>query len=871
MELKEYQRSVLTVFDAYLDELTLWRAKARKIIQANKKETDPDLIRAVPDFPGKAWENMRAKNLLPACRAEVAYSSRKDGIGRDVPSICLKIPTGGGKTLLATSCISRIMGKYVERQTGMVLWIVPNEAIFSQTMKQLKNRDHPYRQMLDRTAAGRVKILEKDSPLSKQDVDSHLCILVLMLQAANRQSKETLRIFKDRGNVAGFFPNESEIVPHSILSLEVVNLDRYQDDFGLGPIIKDSLGNVLRLLRPIVVVDEGQKAYSTLALNTIQGFNPRFVLELSATPKDRPRDTPPRHANWLVDVRGIELAEEEMIKLPLNVKVNPGSDWQNCLRESLEHLNRLQQQAEVLMSETSRYIRPIMLVQVERTGADQRDAGFIHAEDAKEFLLTAGLTEAQIAIKTSETNDLNAPENLDLLHPSCQIRVIITKQALQEGWDCPFAYVLCALGANRNLPAMTQLVGRILRQPHASKTSIPALDECHVFCLHGRTRDVVEGIKAGLEKDGMADLALAIKENDSGGTRQESRTVRRREAFADLRIFLPRVVWAGDGGPRPLDYEQDVLAAVNWTALDMADLVSKIPLDIPDAFSHMTRISVIGGEDFFSADNTREVVEAVHFDPVHATRMITDIVPNPWIARAMIQQFSSGLLGKGFTEERLGRLSSYLIEEMRKFLNARRDALAEAYFLRQVTDGGIQFRLRMDDHAHDWRMPFELETDRQESARKLVRNDGNPIQKSVFAPVFDDDFNREEMEFACYLDEKQALRWWHRNVAKSGQYALQGWRRNKIYPDFLFAMTVADGEEKIFVIETKGDQLAGNLDSEYKRKLLRLMAENYRQGRVAGAGNLEIHVGEKRTVTCDLVLMSDWKSYEWGGVPQRVF
>lgn len=866
MELKEYQRRVLTVFDAYLDELTLWRAKAQKIILANKEETDSDLIRPVPDFPAKAWNAMQAKNLLPICRANVAYSPRTDGIGRNVPSVCLKIPTGGGKTLLATSCISRLMGKYVQRQTGVVLWIVPNEAIYSQTLKQLKNRDHPYRQMLDRTAAGRVKILEKDSPLHKQDVDSHLCILVLMLQSAGRQSKETLKVFRDRGSVVGFFPAESESTAHCLLATEVINLDRYADDLGLGPIIKDSLGNVLRLLRPIVIVDEGHKAYSKIAMDTVLGFNPRFVLELSATPKDRPAETPPRFANWLVDVRGIELADEDMIKIPLNVKVSPGNDWRNCLRESLDHLNRLQREADTLVSETARYIRPIMLVQVERTGADQRDAGFIHSEDAKEFLLTAGLTEAQIAIKTSEKNDLNTPENMDLLHPACQVRVIITKQALQEGWDCPFAYVLCALGANHNLPAMTQLVGRILRQPHAARTGIQSLDECHVFCLHDRTRDVIDGIKKGLESDGMADLALKITDGAAGSdTRSETRTVKRRDSFADVRIFLPKVVWAGSGGPRLLDYEQDVLAGVDWGLLNVAELASNIPLGVHDRHSHTTRITVTDGAagQFFTADHTREVVEDARFDPVHATRMITDLIPNPWVARAKVHDFLNALQAKGFSESRLGHLSSYLIEMLRTFLNTQRDSLAENFFHAQVAAGAIQFRLRLDEHAHDWRMPFELETDRPENARKLTRLNGNPIQKSVFAPVFEDDFNTDEMEFACYLDEKEAMRWWHRNVAKAGHYALQGWRRNKVYPDFLFAMSVADGSEKIFVIETKGDQLAGNLDSEYKKKLLRLMADNYRQGRTTGAGKMEIQAAEKKTVTCDLVLMSEWRTHSW--------
>jgi len=151
---------------------------------------------------------------------------------------------------------------------------------------------------------------------------------------------------------------------------------------------------------------------------TIYGFNPCFVLELSATPKDRPASTPPMYANWLVDVRGKELSDEEMIKVPINVKVKSGDDWRDCLRESLERLNTLRTHAETLQANTGRYIRPILLVQVERTGNDQREAGLIHAEDAKEYLLAAGLAEREIAIKTSQVNDLAAPENQDLLSPT---------------------------------------------------------------------------------------------------------------------------------------------------------------------------------------------------------------------------------------------------------------------------------------------------------------------------------------------------------------------------------------------------------------------------------------------------------------------
>jgi type III restriction enzyme len=263
-------------------------------------------------------------------------------------------------------------------------------------------------------------------------------------------------------------------------------------------------------------MDEGHKAYTASAMSTLYGFNPCFVLELSATPKDRPKDNPPRYANWLVDVRGTDLQREEMIKLPINVKVKAGDDWKDCLRESLEELNVLQTRSDKVRANTARYIRPILLVQAERTGKDQREKNAIHSEDVREFLLSLGVDQAEIAVKTSETNELNAPENIDLLSPTCAVRVIITKQALQEGWDCPFAYVLCALAASHNQNAMTQLVGRILRQPDATNTTEPPLNECYVFCHHVKTKDAIEAIKKGLEQDGMADIADQVRESKSG-------------------------------------------------------------------------------------------------------------------------------------------------------------------------------------------------------------------------------------------------------------------------------------------------------------------------------------------------------------------
>jgi len=438
----EYQARALARFDDYLTELSARKRNADEVAALTRER--PDLRIPIPDFPKETWEAMRAAAKLPPSRAAILYSERLDGIKRPVPNAVMKVPTGGGKTYLATSVLSKIFGGYLGRNTGFVLWIVPNEAIYTQTWKHLNDRQHPYRQVLDRSAAGRVRLLEKNTRLDARDIEENLCVMLLMLQAANRQTRESLKMFQDRGDVHGFFPPEGDQEAHAAALAQTPNLDHYDlaEGHAQWPMVKDSLGNALRLIRPVVVMDEGHRAISDLAFQTLYGFNPCFVLELTATPKDvaeRGGATArrARPANVLVDVRGIDLDREGMIKMPLNLDARQGTDWRATLAAAKKRLDALEVDAKRFRAERDRYIRPILLVQVERTGADQRDGKHVHALDAKEWLMRAGLDEAEIAVKTADVNDLANPENQDLLTPLNRVRVIITKQALQEGWDCP--------------------------------------------------------------------------------------------------------------------------------------------------------------------------------------------------------------------------------------------------------------------------------------------------------------------------------------------------------------------------------------------------------------------------------------------------
>jgi len=873
IQLKPFQATVLQRLDDYLLELKQQAGKADKLAQALKvaeAEPEPTLL----DFPRKAWEALKKESKLPPTFAGQPFSSRFDGAGRPIPNACLKIPTGGGKTLLAAAAVGRVFSAYLGRHAGLVLWIVPNEAIYRQTLKTLSDRDHPYRQMLNVAGAGRVKILEKDSPLTKQDVDSHLCVMLLMLQSAARkdEAQRKLKAFRDRGNVLGFVPREDDYDGHWALLQAVPNLDVYAP-FGIsaedaratrGSVIKSSLGNVLRLTRPMVVMDEGHHAYTENALRTLDGFNPSFLLELSATPRLPPAKGEGSGSNILVDVRGTDLDDAEMIKLPIHVDVRGWSDWQSCLAAGVERLDGLQREADALHGETNRALRPIMLVQVERTGKDMRDAGYIHAEDAKAYLMQLGFSERQIAIKTSDKDELKQPENLDLLSPTCEVRAIITKQALQEGWDCPFAYVLCALAAGRDPRAMTQLVGRILRQPQVAKTGRPALDSCYVLCHNAKTGEVVQAIKKSLESEGMGDLAIEVAGggSSSDGDGPKPAAFRRRPAFKDLRIFLPRVTaQEADGSRRELDYEGDILGRVDWSRLKAEALASEwAPGDVaPLGQTFDAGLDLLLHPEQVVPQDT-EQGEARRLDRARLVRGLLDIVPNAWWLWSWVEDTIQRLLAAGFGEAQLASSAASLLERLRLDLTAGRDALAQAAFEDGVAAGRIEFTLRAD--RQDYELPRSFSLPISGKPQALTRPDGRVAEKSLFEPAIKGltDTGLEE-DFACYLDGKAALSWWHRNVARS-QYGLQGWKRHKVYPDFVFArLDGGHGSDRLVVMETKGLHLAGSDDTDYKKALLTRLTQAYRDERFTRAGSLELvgGTGSSETVVCDLIFDADWQ------------
>lgn len=841
MQAKDYQQKALDRLDLYLEKLATARENAERVAVLARE--NPGLNLPIPDFPANAWEAML--NAGEVGRPE-PYSPRRDGSGRPVPTVTLKVPTGGGKTFLAVHSAAKILEKFFERGSPkFVLWIVPSEAIYSQTKAKLVDREHPLRKLLDIASGGRVKILEKNTPLHRDDLAGQWCVMLLMLPSANRQSKETLRMFRDRGDVNGFLPAEDDVLAHQALKAEVPNLDIVdQSDLGGegAGLVKSSLGNALRLIRPLVVLDEEQKGFSENAQDTIFGFNPRFVLGLSATPKDG--KTSGRRANWLVNISGKELDQEEMIKMPIMLSVSAEPSWKDCLREAYHCTRALQEHADRLEANDRRYIRPILLVQVERTGSEHRTGDHIHAEDAKEHLVSLGLPKGAIAIKSSERDDLKALDVKDLESRANPVRAIITKQALQEGWDCSFAYVLCSLAAARSVSAMTQLVGRVLRQPHASKTGVEALDQCYVFTFHTNTGDVVKQVKKSLEDEGMGDLAGMVREPSA--TASETVARERRGPYSGKTYYLPKVLaYEGAKSARELDWETDIMALIPWHELSIAP---------PDGGLALAQAQTAGTLVAVHFDVVQELqtTSASEFDRVFAVRALADHVPNMWVAADWVSAFLSRLDPNVWTPRALAEHQQFLVNTM---VSAARDAVevaAKHVFEEGLASGRIAFQLVAEPWWDKWEVPRVSQWTRGEG---LARDDARAFEKNLFDPLFKGELNGLELKVACFLDKQAVVSWWYKNVVRG--YGLQGWRKNRVYPDFIVAQEHENGAERWLVLETKGNQLAGNLDTTYKEDLMQRLTASYASP-APSLGQLTLFEHRKE-YRCDLVAEEGWE------------
>lgn len=394
----------------------------------------------------EAYENYwKSKGIIPASDANI--KPYNDSV-KNAPHVCLKVPTAGGKTFIACSSLKAIFDEYSAIQKKAVVWLVPSDSILEQTKTALKNPNHPYRQRINVDFANRVEVYEKSELLAGQGfspatVRENLSIFVLSFDSLRTSKKEGRKVYQDNGALMSFSND--------------IEAESTDEDITLMKIISS--------LCPVVIVDESHNAVSELSTEMLNVLNPSFVLDLTATPRES--------SNIISFVTAQELKNENMVKLPVIIQNN--SKIEGVIENAL-HLRRVLElkAKECEKNNETPYIRPIVLFQAQPKSGEEATT----FEKLKQILITAGCKEEEIAIKTADINEL---KNVNLMSNRCKIKYIITVNALKEGWDCPFAYILASV-ANRSADVdVTQILGRILRQPYVQHLPDENLNTSYVL------------------------------------------------------------------------------------------------------------------------------------------------------------------------------------------------------------------------------------------------------------------------------------------------------------------------------------------------------------------------------------------------------
>ncbi|WP_086290918.1 DEAD/DEAH box helicase [Campylobacter devanensis] len=433
MELKSYQQKAINDLKSYLECLDSYGIK---------------------EGWNKYWQDMG-----------VNAGKYHDKI-KAVPNVCAKVPTGGGKTFIACASIKVISDVVSKIDKIFVIWLVPSEAILTQTLKNLKNPKHPYRERLNADFNSDVEIFSSNDLLTKLNKSNlkSLNIAVLSFASLRINNKEMRKMYQQNGSLLDF--------------------DSFLDDReNLEDVEKLSVINVIRNFKPIVIVDESHNAKSDLSIEMLENLNASFIYELTATPKDS--------SNVIHYTNATELKQENMVKLPVILCnfVNVASVIDNAIV--------MQNRLEAIAKSENSNLCPIVLFQAQ-SGANEDAQTF---EKIKKKLVNIGIDEEQIAIKTAKINELN---EIDLLDKDCKIRYIITINALKEGWDCPYAYILASI-ANKNSTAnVEQLIGRVLRQPNARKYTNQELNVSYVLTCSNDFERTAKSVIAGLNGAGFS-------------------------------------------------------------------------------------------------------------------------------------------------------------------------------------------------------------------------------------------------------------------------------------------------------------------------------------------------------------------------------
>jgi type III restriction enzyme len=855
MRLKNYQQNTLNVLTRFFEQCRMVGHKEA----FTKITAEPDIAVRLASLKSEyqAW------STIPK-----------------TPRVCLKVPTGGGKTILAAHAVKIAGVTWCEKEYPLVLWFVPTDTIRRQTADALKNKRHPYREVLDEQFNGKVQVFDLDEKfnIAPDDISDNACIIVSTVQSFIKEDTSKYNVYRDNENM--WDRHFSKIPPAGFAGMEILkgsNRPKY------------SFANLLYHHCPLMIVDEAHRVVTELSEKTFARINPSAVIEFTATPREK--------NNTLYNVYASELKAEEMIKLPIALVEHSG--WENAVDEAITRRAELEKEAV----KEKEYIRPIVLFQAQSKDKE------VTVEVLKKYLVeTAGLPEAQIKIATGDQKELN---DIKIFSPSEPTRYIITVEALKEGWDCSFAYVLCSLANIKSDTSVEQLLGRVMRMPYAKARKSPLLNKAYASVVSPRFEEAAAALVEKLKNKGFdeSEAAAAIQReppkvpdlnpnwNLPADQYQPETKLEPSDIPSSIQVDENNILRFSEATT-----DEDIeRVSAKIKQYEAADLIWKytifkrldktpspaakgIPFDVP-------RLMVeVQGELLFASpeiifetfdwniaeyavprlDETEfavgETGKGFYID-IDGNRLAYSYAGNEsflphlsdtdvWTPASLIYWLDCKLQQPDIPQsqmlEWLRRNVEYLTETRRitianlmiakyalfnklsaKITAARNSVKAQAFeFFQNETHKTLDFKtpFRFSENMYDGELFYR-------GNYKFNRHylGGNKI------PLFDGAENGEEFQCATAIDAESAVQFWLRNVSRHPASFKLPTSTDFFYPDFIAQLT--DG--RILVVEYKGENLATNDDTKEKA-LIGEIWEKHTKGQ--GLFLLAVHSKNGKTV-----------------------
>lgn len=679
----------------------------------------------------------------------------------EIPFVCVRIPTGGGKTLVACKSTERIMSTVLQHKldTGIVMWFVPSDSIKTQTLKKFKDSRDWHNEVLNESFDGKVKIFSNEEALTitPEDVRNNLCIIVASLEAFRKEAsiQKKYKVYKENGALMDHFLNLKD----------TKDLEKDSE----GEVI-NSLANVIRKNNPLIVIDEGHHTQTELSIQFLSDLKPSFIIEFTATPRDG--------SNVLVRISASELKNEQMVKIPIVLESR--SQWEQVVADGMVKREELEKRAKKLAKE---YIRPIALLQAQPKSKVRTT---VTVEDLKQMLLARKIPESQIKIKTSDIDEL---EGIDLFDKKCEVRYILTVNALAEGWDCSFAYVLISVANLGAKVAVEQIIGRVIRMPNAKRKTDEALNRSYVFASAANFNEAASRVIGGLENNGYSrsDFVGVAEEKEYSDPLEAKKAIKK-----DLKVPIMAI------GKQKLSFE-DLLGEDFKLAKQNPDCDFQIHYDLDG----QATIDITEDEEWLRGKQL-----ALSFQYLDGNHSVDELVT--WLDKKLRFPMLS-------PEDKIAFLEKAVQSQIKKNKRTLPELSVNRYLLAERLNLLITERLE----TYTKKAYKDLLTKKKLVVAPFDSYPATIALKSPVPKVFNknlyeriDSINGEERGFVERIDlgALDNIEFWVRNREKVDPFYIQGWKKGKFYPDFV-AVTK---KGNIVALEWKGEDRISNEDTAYK-------------------------------------------------------